>query len=50
MPPDAMTGMDAPMMEMMPPDAMAGMDAPMMEMMPPEAMAGWTLNDGDDAA
>ena len=53
MPPEAMAGMDAPMMEAMPaehgrygciwampPAAMGGMDADMMGNMPPEAMAG----------
>ena len=40
MPPEAMHGMDAPMMEMMPPDAMGGMDADMMNQMPPDCMVG----------
>ena len=65
MPPEAMAGMDASMMEAMPPEAMAGMDAPMMDDafscygrhgcahdggLPPEAMAGWCTDDADDAA
>ena len=34
---------------MMPPAAMGGMDAPMMEAMPPAAMAVWMLHDGSNA-
>ena len=44
MPPAAMGGMDAPMMEAMPPAAMGGMGPMHMEMMPPEQYGQvWTL-------
>jgi hypothetical protein len=40
MPPEAMQGMDADMMDAMPPEAMQGMDASMMDAMPADAMGG----------
>ena len=40
MPPEAMAGMDGPMMHHMPPEAMGGMGPMHMEMCPPDAMGG----------
>ena len=42
MPPEAMGGMDAQMMQMMPPEAMGGMDAQMMQMMPQDVWKVWS--------